>query len=129
MGPLAEAFAQAWDGSGWAPPRLSSTNQVGLTAAFRLTTSVLASGVDTLATASGMPSCGTYWLQLAGLSLTAAVTSSIQNATSLDVTGWPSDHFQGFILTVTVLFPLLHTGLFARLRFGSSTGWTPLTEK
>ncbi len=50
VGPFAEALAQACDGIGWAPPRLSSVNQVGLTAEFRLITSVLESGVDMLVT-------------------------------------------------------------------------------
>ncbi len=32
----------------------------------------------------------------------------MKNSASLEVTGWPSDHFQFLYLIVTVLSPLLH---------------------
>ena len=92
IGPLAEAFAHTCAGIGWTVPSSFSQNQVGLTDLFRLITRVVLFGVDMLVIWSGMPRPGTYGPQLAGLSLTPALSMSSQNSTSLEVTGWPSDH-------------------------------------
>ena len=48
VGPLAESFAHSEAGMSMMPERMSSSIQVGLTALFMLTTSVLAFGVDML---------------------------------------------------------------------------------
>ncbi len=54
---------------------------------------------------------GTYWAQLAGLSVTAALRIAIENRKSLAVSGWPSDHFRpDFRWIVYVLSPLDGTG-------------------
>ncbi len=92
VGPLAESLAQACDGIGWMLPSSSWVNQVGLTEAFMLNTTVVGFGAVTLATWSGMPRPGVKPAQLAGLSLVAATIRSYQNSTSLEVIGWPSDH-------------------------------------
>ena len=52
----------------------------------------MAFGVLALATWSGSPICGVYSPQFAPLSFTAARSKSMKNSTSLEVTGWPSDH-------------------------------------
>ena len=91
-GPLADAFAQAWAGIGVTSESSSSKNHPGLTAFFMVNTTVLALGVVTLATSSGIPTPGLYGPQLAGSSLMAALISSKKKSTSLEVIGWPSDH-------------------------------------
>ena len=53
----------------------------------------------------------------------------IQNCTSRDVIGCPSDHFHGFSLIVTILPSLLYTGSSARLRLEFSFTWPLLPNQ
>src|SRR5580693_5869417 len=109
-------------------PRMSSSSQVGLTGLFRLTTIVVSSGVDMLVIVVGkLP--GTNGAQSAGDALTAASVSSNVNSTSLAVSGWPSDHFQGLTVIVIVLPPFDHTGALTGLSASSTVGVEPLGAK
>ena len=67
-------------------------NHCGLTGFFKVNTTVFALGAVRLATSSGMPRLGVYGPQFDAFSLIAALISSKKNSTSLEVTGWPSDH-------------------------------------
>ena len=53
VGPVAESFAHSAAGMSVTAPRMSSSIQIGLTGVFKLTTSVLAFGVDMLVSVSG----------------------------------------------------------------------------
>ena len=101
-------------------PRMSSSIQVGLTALFMLTTSVLAFGVDMLVIVSGKkPGHVRRPVRRGCLDGRLDLIDS-ENSRSLEETVSPFDHFQGFRVIDIVLSPFDQTGGFATLSVSST---------